>query len=341
MKRKHSLLYLIIAFVIAQLAWLALLGLWIYWYVTNYIIFKQVGDQLSPQLAIDSPNVLIFVLGIILMVAIEIAMVFTFRNLTVQMKLTSLYDNFIGNVSHELKSPLSSIQLYLETLSAKEVPAEKQKEFLGLMMKDTHRLNKLINSILEISKLEQKRIAHDYHIYNADEVIRDLVFESARQFNLLANSLKFEGAANCKCVIDKDAMQIVFDNLINNSIKYSQNPAEVSVKLSKVEKHIIVDFCDKGIGINAKDQKNIFDKFHRVTNQNVPNVKGTGLGLYWAKEIIKFHGGKISVFSEGKNTGTTFRIELPIYQTSKKFYINSLLRRTAKNQKILESSDEE
>src|SRR3990172_6431471 len=290
MKRKHSLLYLIIAFVFAQLAWLALLGLWIYWYVTNYLIFEQVGNPLSPQLAIDSPNVLIFVLGIILMVAIEIAMVLAFRNLTVQMKLTNLYDNFIGNVSHELKSPLSSIQLYLETLSTKEVPIEKQKEFYDMMKRDTDRLKKLISSILEISKLEQKRIAYDYHIYNANDIIKEL---------------------------------------------------DINVKLSHNQKNIFIEFCDKGIGIHPKDQKRIFDKFQRIANANVPNVKGTGLGLYWAREIIKFHGGKISVFSLGIGKGTTFRIKLPIYKTSRNIYVNSLLRRTAKNQKILESSDGE
>jgi two-component system, OmpR family, phosphate regulon sensor histidine kinase PhoR len=339
MKRKHSLAYLIVAFVFAQLAWLALLGLWIYWYVTNYIIFKQVGDQLSPQLAIDSPNVLIFVLGIILMVAIEIAMVFTFRNLTVQMKLTGLYDNFIGNVSHELKSPLSSIQLYLETLTAKEVPEEKRKEFYDMMKKDSDRLKKLISSILEISKLEQKRIAHDYHVYNANDIFKELVQGSSNQFRISPRSVKYEGAADYKCVIDREAMQIVFDNLLSNSIKYSPEAADITIKLTHNEKYIFIDFCDKGIGILPKDQNKIFDKFQRITNVNVPNVKGTGLGLYWAREIIKFHGGKISVSSLGIGKGTTFRIKLPIYQTSKTFYVNALLRRTAKNQKILEPSD--
>jgi signal transduction histidine kinase len=341
MKRKHSLAYLIAAFVFAQLAWLALLGLWIYWYVTNYIIFKQVGDQLSPQLALDTPNVLIFVLGIILMVAIEVAMVFTFRNLTVQMKLTGLYDNFIGNVSHELKSPLSSIQLYLETLTTKEVPEEKRKEFYDMMKKDSDRLKKLISSILEISKLEQKRIAHNYHIYNANDIFKELVQGSANQFRISTASIRFEGSADYKCVIDREAMQIVFDNLLSNSIKYSPEEADIAVKLTHNEKYILIDFCDKGIGILPKDQNRIFDKFQRIANVNVPNVKGTGLGLYWAREIIKFHGGKISVFSLGIGKGTTFRIKLPIYQTSKNFYINSLLRRTAKNQKILEPSDGE
>jgi signal transduction histidine kinase len=310
MKRKHSLFYLVTAFVLAQLAWFALLGLWIYWYVANYLIFEQVGDQLSPQLAIDSPNVLIFVLGIILLVGIEIAMVLTFRNLTVQMKITSLYDNFIGNVSHELKSPLSSIQLFLETLSTKEVSNEKRLEFYNLMHKDADRLKKLINSILEISRLEQKRIAHNYHIYNAEKIIKELVHNSIVQFRIPEDSVRVEGSSDERCVIDKEAMQIVFDNIMNNSIKYSPDKADITVRLSNEQKYLKIEFCDKGIG----------------------------LGLYWAKEIIKFHGGKISVFSEGIGKGTIITIKLPIYQTAKTSYVNSLLKRTVKNRKVLESS---
>ncbi|MFA7227839.1 MAG: histidine kinase dimerization/phospho-acceptor domain-containing protein, partial [Melioribacteraceae bacterium] len=132
MKKNRSLLFLIFAFIFAQFAWLGLLGLWIYWYVVNYLIIEQVGDKLSPQIVIDSPNVLVFVGGIILIVLIATAMFLIFRNLTVQVKLTKLYDNFIANVTHELKSPLSSIQLYLETLNSKSVSPEKQKEFYGL-----------------------------------------------------------------------------------------------------------------------------------------------------------------------------------------------------------------
>lgn len=339
MKRKHSLLYLIIAFVLAQLAWFTLLGLWIYWYVVNNLIFEQVGTQLSPQLVINSPNVLVFVLGIIMMVGIEIAMVFTFRNFTVQLKLTNLYDNFIGNVSHELKSPLASIQLYLETLGKKNVPEDKRKEFYDMMQKDTERLKKLIGSILEISRLEQKRIAHDFQIYNAGEVFEEMIASSARQFRVPVPVSISAGAADLKCVLDKEAMQIVFDNLMSNSVKYSPEEPEINVKLTHQEKNIFIDFCDKGIGILPKDQKKIFNKFLRITNENVPNVKGTGLGLYWTKEIIRFHHGRISVLSEGTGKGTTFRIRLPLYKTPGRDSVNSLLRRTARNQKALERYD--
>lgn len=341
MKKKRSLPFLIFAFIFAQFAWMGLLSLWIYWYVSNYIIFEQVGDKLSPQITLNGPNVFIFVGGIILIVMIAVAMFFIFRNLTVQIKLTKLYDNFIANVTHELKSPLSSIQLYLETLNAKEVPLEKRKEFLGLMMKDASRLNKLINSILEISRLEQKRIAHNYHIYNTDKVIRQLIENSVEQFKIPKSALTIEGKVDCGYVIDKDAMQIVFDNLTDNAFKYSRNDVQIKVKLTQQTKKIMIEFIDKGIGLSQKNHKKIFQKFNRVDDKDIPNVKGTGLGLYWVKEIIKLHGGKISAFSEGKEKGTNFIIELPIYPTSKKFYINSLLRRTVKKEKAMEKTDGE
>ncbi|MEW6196399.1 MAG: HAMP domain-containing sensor histidine kinase [Bacteroidota bacterium] len=341
MKRKHSLLFLILAFIFAQIAWMGLLGLWIYWYVSNYLIFKQVGDKLSPQIALDSPNVFVFVGGIILIVMIAVAMFFIFRNLTVQMKLTRLYDNFIANVTHELKSPLSSIQLYLETLNVKDVSTERKKDFLALMMKDANRLNKLINSILEISRLEQKRIAHNYHVFDTNEVVHQLVENSAERFRISKSALTVEGSIQCKCVLDKDAMQIVFDNLTDNAIKYSRDPVQITVKISQHPKKVLIEFGDKGIGIPQKYHKKIFQKFNRIDNKDIPNVKGTGLGLYWVKEIVKLHGGKISAFSEGKEKGTNFTIELPIYRTSKRFYINSLLRRTAKKEKEMEKTDGE
>lgn len=337
-KNKHSLIYLITAFVLAQIAWFALLGLWIYWYVANYLIFEQVGNQLSPKLTIDNPSVLIFVLGIVLMVGIETAMVFTFRNLTVQIKITGLYDNFIGNVSHELKSPLSSIQLYLETLLHKDVNTEKRNEFLNLMLNDVSRLNKLISTILEIPRLEQKKIAHDYRVYEANKIFNEIIFESANQFNFPAEDLAVHNDVECKCVIDKIAIKIVFDNLFSNSIKYARTRPVISVEIKNNENQIEIKFSDDGIGIVASELKKMFSKFHRIANTNAPNVKGTGLGLYWTKEIIKLHGGDIKVFSDGENQGTTFKIEIPVYNSYGKKFVNSLLKRS-QNQNIRNESN--
>ena len=331
MKKRNSLLFHILIFIAAQLAWLGLLGLWIYWYVSNYLIFEQVGDQLSPQIDIYSPNVWVFVGGIILIVAVAFGMSIIFRNLSLQLKLAKLYDNFIGNVTHELKSPLASIQLYLETLQTRNVPAEKQKEFIESMMKDSSRLKNLINSILEISSLEQKKISHDFYVHNAEELIKKILAEAPEQFKLPENSIKIEGNADFNIVADDKALKIVFDNLIDNTLKYSVDSVKIKINLSSQSGKLIIEFSDNGIGIANSEQKKIFKKFYRVYSKKIPNVKGTGLGLYWVKEILKHHGGKISAHNGNENKGSTFRIELPVYQGSKNRYVNRLLSLTKKN----------
>ncbi|MCK5087826.1 MAG: HAMP domain-containing histidine kinase [Melioribacteraceae bacterium] len=340
MKKRHSLFYHILIFVLAQLAWLGLLGLWIYWYVSNYLILEKVGDQLSPKIDIDTPNVLVFVGGIVLIVALAFGVSIIFRNLSVQIKITKLYDNFIANITHELKSPLSSIQLYLETLKEKHVSDKKREEFITLMLKDTSRLNNLINSILEISALEQKKIAYNYEIYSADSVFQELINGSIEQFNLPRNAISIAADADCGCVIDINAFRIVINNLIDNAVKYSKDSVVLSFNISRNGSNLMLSVCDNGIGILEKDQKNVFDKFNRIYNRDVPTVKGSGMGLYWVKEIIKYHGGKIIVTSEGLGFGTCFIIKLPVYQRSKKHFINKLLKLSLKKNRPSEMHNE-
>ncbi len=332
MKKRHTIIYHISVFVIAQLFWLMLLGLWIYWYVSNYIIFQQVGNKLSPQIVYDGTNVVALVGGIILLVAISFSMSLIFRHLNVQLKLTNLYDNFIASITHELKSPLSSIQLYLETLNSRNVSQAKQKEFIGLMLKDAVRLKNQINSILEISALEQKKPSHNYLVYNAGVILKSVINEAADQFNLPENSVIITGNADCDFSIDKNSIKIVFDNLIDNAIKYSISGLKLLISLECNGKKIIVNFKDNGIGIPVTEQKKIFNKFYRIYGNNIPNVKGTGLGLYRVREIIKNHSGRIIAQSEGINKGTTFRIELPVYKESRNYFIKKAFNAEEKNE---------
>ncbi len=340
MKKRHLLLYNILIFVLAQLFWLMLLGLWIYWYVSNYIILGQVGEKLSPQISYDGTNVFVLVGGLILLVAISFSMSLIFRHLNIQLKITKMYDNFIANITHELKSPLSSIQLHLETLNTRNVSEEKQKEFLELMLKDSNRLKNLIDSILEISALEQKKISHNYQMFNAESLINKIINESIEQYKLKPGTITINGNANCKCVVDYGALKIVFNNLIDNAIKYSSDKPEIEILLRCNSKKLMIDFSDKGIGISSKENRKIFNKFYRIYNPNSPSVKGTGLGLYWVQEIIKTHGGKISVHSEGENKGVTFKLELPIVNSGRNKYLNKLLKNSTGNNKNEEPVNE-
>ena len=331
MRGKHSLFYHILIFIIAQLVWLSLLGLWIYWYVSNYIVFEKVGDQVSPQLVYDVQNAIPFILGIILLVGLSFITSLIFRHLNVQLRITQLYDNFIGNVTHELKSPLSSIQLYIETLKQRSVPQEKQKEFLNMMTKDAYRLQSLINSILEISALEKKKQLLDYQVFNADEVVIGLLEESFEKFRIGKNNYSISGKATCNILAGKDSLKIIFDNLTDNALKYSISSLNIDAKLSCNANKFIIEFSDNGIGIHPKEQKKIFNKFYRIYSSDIPNVRGTGLGLYRVKEIVKAHGGKISVLSDGEKNGTTFRIELPVFKESRKIFLKKLSRNKQEN----------
>ena len=331
MKKKGiNILHPIFVFILAQLAWLSLLGLWIYWYVSNYIILEQVGEKLSPQIVSKSTNFVTLIWGLILLVFVLGGMYLIFIYLTKQINLTRLYDNFIANVTHELKSPLSSIQLYLETMKLREVNPSKQKEFFTLMTKDINRLQNLINSILKISGLEQKKITENYHIYPAEEIVKEIIGESIEKYKLPQKSIEITGEAPCNCVLDRNALKIVFDNLIDNAMKFTTGSFQLIVQMAYTTKKFVLKFIDEGIGIPQKDQKKVFNKFYRIYGRKVPNIQGTGLGLHMVREIIKSHGGKITVYSEGENKGATFTIEFPIYKRTKKRYLNRLIKMTKK-----------
>ncbi len=340
MKKRRSLYYPIFIFVLAQLAWFLVIGLWVYRWVNSNMIVEQVSEQLPSQLIPERTSVLALIGGLVLMVSVSVAMSLIFRHLTIQYRITHLYDNFIANVTHELKSPLASIQLYLETLKTRIVPEAKSQEFVKTMMKDTERLQNLISTILNISGLEQKKHAFNYEVVEAGRSFGKLFEETAAQFNLQPGTVTVFAEAPCSCVIDRNAMRIVLDNLVDNAIKYSRERPSISLTIVCTTKHVRIELRDKGIGIAHKDQKRVFNKFFRIYRRDIPSVKGTGLGLYWVKEIIKTHGGKIYVKSEGAEKGTAFCFELPIYRTTKKRYVNRLLKITQKLKRVKDEEEQ-
>ena len=195
-----------------------------------------------------------------------------------------------------------------------------------MMMKDADRLQSLINSILEISAQEKKKQVHDYQFYRADLIVKNLLEESFEKFRIKKEYYSINGEAPCEILAGKDSLKIIFDNLADNAVKYSTSKAKIDVHLSCNTNKFIIDFTDSGIGIHQKEQKKIFNKFYRIYNKDIPNVKGTGLGLYRVKEIVRAHGGKISVSSEGN--GTTFRIEMPVYHKSRSGLYKKLSNKT-------------
>ncbi len=316
--RKRYGFNVIAAFVLAQLAWFCLLGLWIYIYVSNYMIFVAVREKISPQFVFTARNIAALVGGLALLVAVAVALVLIFSRLIQQLQLTRLYDNFIANVTHELKSPLAAIQLHLETLNSRDVPAEKRAEFLERMLKDAQRLDTLIHSILDLAGLREKKRLFQPQVYNADALVRGLVEEAIEQYRLPPGAVEVHGSTPCACLADRRSLKVVFNNLFDNAIKYTVGPVHLTVSLLRAPGRFVVEVADRGVGISRKDQKEVFKKFTRLYNPGIPSVKGTGLGLYWVREIVRNHRGSVRVFSEGEGYGTTFRIELPVVPAGRK-----------------------
>ena len=309
--KRRALVNPIAVFVLAQLVWFALVGLWIYWYVSNYLLLSDAMVQITFEGVVRGKNITALVGGLVLLVALATAMALIFGKLSNQIRLTSMYDNFIANITHELKSPLASIQLYLETMDSRELPPEKKNEFVKLMIEDSNRLNNLISSILQVAVLEEKRSVFELHEFDADEFILSLI-EGARTSNKLPpDAVTVYGKAGCRIRADSTAMNIVVNNLFDNAVKYCVGSARIAVSISRNYRWLVIEIRDNGIGISQKDQKLIFRKFQRIYSPESPNVKGTGLGLFWVREIIRHHRGKVSVASEGKGFGTTFKLEIP------------------------------
>ncbi len=328
MKKKKSLTRYVVIFVLAQVAWFSLLGLWIYRFIYSHMILRQVEESLSSWIMSEGANLFTLVFGCVLFLGISIGMSLIFRNFTVQYKMTSLYDNFIANITHELKTPLASIQLSLETMKNRDLPKQQQRKFIDLMLKDTGRLQRLVHNILELAGLEQKKAVYDCGVFKAGPVIRELLQQAREQFKLPEKWVTVSGQADCECVIDKNSFRIIIDNLMDNAVKYSPERVRIQVSLQCAGKKFVMDFSDEGIGIPPKYSNKVFSKFHRVYRSDAPNVKGTGLGLHWVKEIVHYHGGKVKALNS--ENGAVFRIELPIYSLTKKRHLKRIMKMSQK-----------
>jgi two-component system phosphate regulon sensor histidine kinase PhoR len=325
MTKRYSLAKYIVIFVLVQLAWLAILGLWIARYVANHLAFKEIDQRYAIHISTGG-EVAMLVIGLVLIIAAVAGISVIFRYLNFHFRQTRMYDNFISSVTHELKTPLASIQLYLDTIASyPDINPQQTTQFIDQMRSETTRLNKMINSILEIGRLESKYTLAHRVVYEADEVLRSVWEDLRIQYGLNADQLHIAGQCSAQIVVDQDAIRLLFENLFDNSQKYSEQPAQIDITLAATNKRIVVTYRDYGVGIPKNQLNKIFKKFYRITDSQTPSVKGTGLGLYLVKGIVGFHRGQIKVQIPEDGKGLSFRIEIPIYN-GRKNHLKKLLK---------------
>lgn len=260
-------------------------------------------------------EVALLIFGIIFFLVLIFGLVINTTFLIREIRRNEQHDAFINAVTHELKTPIASIRLYLETLKTRDVEEGQRREFYDNMLADSDRLLSTVEQVLRAGRagLRRRRIANS--IINLSDTIRDCLELTRMRYGLDEKSLSYfesPDAADAKVSGDVDELRAAFSNLLDNAVKYSDDQISVSVELAAIgEKRVSVKVADKGIGIPSAQLKRIFKRFYRVPGLFMARVKGTGLGLFIVRSVVEKHGGRVFAESEGLGHGSTFTIQLP------------------------------
>lgn len=217
---------------------------------------------------------------------------------------------FISNISHDLRSPLTSMRGFLQAIIDGTIPEEKQEHYLNIILDESERLAILANNILDINKLEEPEKKLEITEFDLNELIRKTVFNFETRVINKNISMKITFAEDKTIVkADYEKIQRVIYNLIDNSVKFTDNDGKITIETSLKENKVFVSVKDTGRGISLEDQKRIFDRFYKVDASRGEDKKGSGLGLSIVKEFIKAHGENITLKSE-LNKGCEFKFSL-------------------------------
>jgi signal transduction histidine kinase len=225
------------------------------------------------------------------------------------------HDSFINAVTHELKTPITSIRLYLETLERRELDEEKRREFYGIMREDSDRLLATVEQVLKAGELGQRSRKTDRSPVDMRGLVEESIYKVKTLHHLSDESLSLEEPQPEVEVIvrgDLEELRTVVMNLLTNAVKYSPNGIHILVRLVvEQEAWVVLSVTDSGIGIPPAHLKRIFKRFYRVPTRNVLRTKGTGLGLFLVRTIARQHGGDAFAASDGEGKGATVSVQLP------------------------------
>ncbi|HZI57517.1 MAG TPA: HAMP domain-containing sensor histidine kinase [Verrucomicrobiae bacterium] len=259
-------------------------------------------------------NVVPLVLGIIFFSLIIAGLVLYTIFLVREIRRNEQQDSFLNAVTHELKTPITSIRLYLQTLERRSLSEDQRREFYRLMLDDTDRLLGTVEQVLRAGEIRQHRARRHWKDVNFTAIIEDSLELARLRHRLPADALCFGVAPPGQITLmgDADDLRTAVANLIENAVKYSgEHPSiTVNVETPNIDT-VILRVRDNGVGIARDELKRIFKRFYRVQSPATGQVKGTGLGLFIVRSIARRHGGDAYAESEGEGRGSTFTLRLP------------------------------
>lgn len=310
MKRIGRLVNPLFAFIAIQLIWVVLLVFWIVWFVKTHHRLRDLAARYSPELLQGGIDWFILVEGILLLAAILAGVYVIFLFWRRQASLYRAQRHFVAQVTHELKSPLASLQLHLETIRRRPPGPEKLQGFVDTMLADTGRLGSLIDNLLSANRLEQRGLR--LHLRPLDLSAFVSHYFRPHQYALpRAGTMLLEVEPDLQVAAEPEALETAFRNLLENAILYSEGAPRLRIALFREERWAHLEFQDSGKGIDPRHHKKIFRMFYRVRGSD-KTVRGSGLGLFIVRALVRLHHGKIWVSSAGPGQGTTFHIRLPL-----------------------------
>lgn len=286
-----------------------------FWLLPDYYLgIGSTGESLFT--IIRNRTVLNVGLLVLMLLVLAAGLYLIFRNIRKELLLAQNKAEFVSNVSHELRTPLALISMFAETLEMGRVRTEEKKmEYYQIIHKETTRLSGIVNKILTFSQMDANKKEFHPEDFYLNEVVADTLDTYSFHLEQKGFTSTYQsGAEPLPVRADREALQEVLINLLDNAIKYSDGQKKIEVTSGRRGSQAFVTVRDYGIGISREDQKQIFDKFFRVSTGDLAKSKGTGLGLSLVKHIIEHHGGKVQVDSSpGK--GSAFTILLPLKYT--------------------------
>lgn len=255
------------------------------------------------------------VLGLVLFPIVISYMVLNTAFLIREMRRNEQHNNFINAVTHELKTPVASMRLYLETLQSRPVEDDRRQKFYGAMMDDVERLTHTIDQVLQAGQITAGRRGQWTPVSLVDTIEQSLSIARTRHRlpdEAVAFANRLPTAVKDEVMGDAGDLRTAVLNLVDNAIKYSGEKVNVLVELEPGEKQqLLVRVKDQGIGIPQDELKTVFQRFHRIHNATTAKIKGTGLGLFIVYSVAKRHKGRIFAESAGNGLGSTFTLALP------------------------------
>jgi signal transduction histidine kinase len=263
---------------------------------------------------VNARRVTPLVLGIISFALIIAGLIVYTVFLVLEIKRNEDHEVFINAVTHELKTPIASMRLYLQTLQSRHVDEKQRREFYDIMLADADRLQRTVEQVLKAGASSQKPKIVAQAPVDMGALARESVDLAVLRHHLQPGAMALEAHDGHVLTVRGDAEELrtVLTNLLDNAVKYSGDAVRVTVSVAAPSPDTVwVRVQDRGVGIPRKQLKRIFNRFYRVQARGLKQVKGTGLGLYIVRSIARAHGGRVFAQSEGEGRGATFTLELP------------------------------